>query len=576
MVQRTIRDFMAGIMPERCRRCNVSPVGRWQRYWFSDGGRTALAIVRIAVAVSVLLSLARLADLSPWNLPGSRALYRPVGIWMLLGGHAPPDALVSVLWLLAWTSTVAMLLGVATRASTAVSFISAVAIASLSFATSRTWSHQYNVVFLAQMAMLGSRSGDVLSIDWLVRRLRGLPAHDVPRAYQWSLRLVQLAVALMFAGAMFHKLLQAHFTLRWALSDSIRHHLLIRFDLAGIERPPIVDWLLVEPWRYRTAALLNLISQAAPLAAVFLVKRPWLRAFAGSFFVIETIALGVVVDLWNLHWLPLAAVFVDWDRLIAYLARRPIVHPDVPASWHPPRAARIYIVAFVAYDVITACVPRLDQWLNTYPFSGFPMFSKVRARPPYDVHQPYGISGIRFEVISDRPLDAATQRWFDHTHRTLAEVRDPDELRRRMTAVLTRGRERYGVFGVKGLRLWLAIYEAPAHPEPARFVRHPIALLGELTPDGTFRTALGKLHGTPGPTSEQVTLDMHLVNIPEPATAKLVYYQNELPRPVEIPVERTGMRWDLGYQPITGNPLHFVAILDGTPWVVATHAPWQW
>lgn len=551
-------------------------MSRWQRYWFSDGGRTSLAIVRIAVAASVLLSLARLAELSVWGTPGSHALYRPVGIWMLLGDRAPSATFVSVLWLVAWTSTVAMLLGVATRASTAVSFVSAVALASLSFATSRTWSHQYNVVFLAQMAMLGSRSGDVLSIDWLVRRLRGLPAHDVPRAYQWSLRLVQLAVALMFAGAMFHKLLQAHFTLRWALSDSLRHHLLIRFDLAGLERPPIVDWLLVEPWRYRTAAMLNLISQAAPLAAVFLVNRPWLRALAGSFFVIETIALGVVVDLWNLHWLPLAAVFVDWDRLRAWLARRPLSHPEVPASWRPPRAARIYLVAFVVYDVITACVPRLDQWLNTYPFSGFPMFSKVRARPPYDVHQPYGIAGIWFEVASERPLDARTQRWFDHTHRTLAEVRDPDELRRRMTAVLQHGKERYPSLGIQGLRLWLAIYEAPPHPEPARFVRHPIAVLGELSPDGTFRTALGTLRGTPGASSKQVTLDMDLVGVPAPTTAKLVYYRDELPQPIEIPVERTGTRWDLSGQPIAGNPLHFVAILDGTAWVVATHAPWQW
>src|SRR5690606_32311964 len=80
-----------GIMPERGRRCNVSAVNRWQRYWFSDGGRTSLAIVRIAVAASVLLTLVRLDDVfSAGDLPTSSALYRPVGIWMALGDRPPP------------------------------------------------------------------------------------------------------------------------------------------------------------------------------------------------------------------------------------------------------------------------------------------------------------------------------------------------------------------------------------------------------------------------------------------------------------------------------------------------------
>ena len=58
----------------------------------------------------------------------------------------------------------------------------------------------------------------------------------------------------MFAGAAFHKLLDGHFTLRWALSDNLRNQLLVRFDLASLPRPWLVDWLIDDPWRYRTAA----------------------------------------------------------------------------------------------------------------------------------------------------------------------------------------------------------------------------------------------------------------------------------------------------------------------------------
>ena len=87
---------------------------------------------------------------------------------------------------------------------------------------------------------------------------------------------MQLAVALMFAGAVFHKMLHGHCTLRWALSDNLRHHLLVRYDLAGLPRPALVDWIIDDVWRYRIAALLNLISQAVPLARVHL------RAPAGA------------------------------------------------------------------------------------------------------------------------------------------------------------------------------------------------------------------------------------------------------------------------------------------------------
>src|SRR4051812_16980004 len=120
-------------------------MGRWQRYWFGDGGRTSVAILRIAIATSVLLTLFRL------NKPvstDSASLYHPVGIWMLAGHHAPPHALVQILWFLAWTSTAAMLVGLASRTSAAVSCVTAIALASLSFSASRSWSHEYNVVLL--------------------------------------------------------------------------------------------------------------------------------------------------------------------------------------------------------------------------------------------------------------------------------------------------------------------------------------------------------------------------------------------------------------------------------------------
>jgi hypothetical protein len=533
-------------------------VGRWTRYWFADGGRLAAAVVRVAIAAAVLMSLARLASkVSTSEIVEAHALYRPVGIWMVLGRTPPPDVLVDALWVLAWVASFAMLLGAATRVSTAVSFAASVALAALSFAQTKTWSHQYNVVFLAQLAFLGARGGDVLSIDALVRRWRGLPALDLPRAYQWSLRLVQLAVALMFAGAAFHKLMHGHFTLRWALSDNLRHQLLVKYDLAGLPRPALVDWIIDDAWRYRTAAVLNLLSQALPVGACFLMRRPWLRAACGMFFVVETIALALVVALWNPHWLPLAAVFVDWDALIAGVTRRPLAVPVASPAWRPPRAAWWFVIAFVAYDAVTAFVPALDQWLNTYPFSGFPMFATVRARAPFDEHLPYSVPADHYEIFADRPIDPGTQRWFDHAHRGMETVRDPEQLHARLAKLVEQARARSPELGIRGVRLWLTIFEAPAYPAPAHFEPRPIAIVGELR-DGVFRTALGKLddgHVVPRPRD----LDL--------AGAHFRYYRDDDPTPLDLPDDHIG----------AGDPVYGCVVTpDGLSWLVASHADWQW
>jgi hypothetical protein len=544
--------------------------GRWQRYWFGEGGRTALAIVRIAVAASVLLTLVHLAGRQS---PIASHVYRPVGIWMLLGHNVPPEGVVSVLWGVAWVSSAAMLVGLATRASLAISFLASVALTALSFSASPTWSHQYNVVFLAQLALVGGRTGDTLSVDAWIRRRRGQPPKDDPGAYQWSLRLAQLAVVLMFVGAAFHKLLHGHFTLRWALSDNLRHHLLVRYDLAGTARPAFVDWLLAESWRYEGAALLNMMTQAAPLVAVIFVRHPLVRAAAGMLFVVETIMLGVVTGLWNLHWLPLVAVFIDWERLLARVrGASPAIEQRAQPSWRPPRWLSPWIVAFLAYDVLTGFVPTLDQRLNTYPFSGFPMFATIRAREPYDEHQPYSLVGGTYEVFSDHPIDRAAQRWLDHIHRNVHVVRNPDELQRRLKTVLERMQHFYPDYGIHGLRLWITVFEAPAYPEPARFEKRPIAVLGELVPDGAgtrFRTLLGRLddHDVLTPMPREIEL---------PPTTKLVYYRDERAEPIDVRVPFANGRFDLRSQVLAGNPRYFVAVANGVPWLVTSEARVRW
>jgi hypothetical protein len=457
---------------------------RWQRYWFASGGRIAVAILRIAIAVAVMWALHRLQTRWPSTAPGGGAhsSYRAVGVWMVVGDREPADAVIAALWLVARISTVAMLLGAWSRIATALSFLAFVALASLSYSGAATWSHPFNPILLAQLAFLGARGGDTLSVDALVRRLRGKPPLDVPHGYQWSIRLVQLAVALVFASAVFHKMLGAGFTLRWVTTDNLRNQILLRYDLGGwTQHPPIVDWLLDKVWRFRTAAALSMISQALPILACVFVTRPVLRAICGAAFVVETVALGVVMQYWNLEWLPLAVVFVDWDALARV---RP---PEAPAGWRPRRATKIFVIAFVVYEVAMAFVPQIDQWLNTYPFTGYPLFAALRVRAPYDEHLPYALPAGDLEVLSDPPIDT-TQ--LDAQYRETYKTRTRDALRARLIGILADIRRRFPAAKVSALRIWVVILETPAYPAHAQFVPHRLGVLAELRVDGTFTSKL--------------------------------------------------------------------------------------
>jgi hypothetical protein len=537
-------------------------VDRWHRYWFAEGGRYTVALLRVAIAASVLLSLWRLWQVRPLAAP--EEVYRPVGVWMALGPERPPELLVDALWVLGWAGAGAMLVGLGTRIATAMSFAGGVSLAALSFSGNLSWSHQYNVVFLAQLAFLGARGGDALSLDALIRRLRGRPPRDVPRGYQWSIRLVLLAVSLMFIGAALHKIGSGQFTLRWALSDNLRHQLLVRYDMTGIERPPLVDWLLAESWRYRTAALLNIVSQLAPLLAIAFLDRPLLRALAGVFFILEILGLGFVMELWNLPWLPLAAVYIDWDRLFA-LVRRPRPPPPAPPSAaRPPLPARLFVIAFVLYEATTSLVPGIDQRLNTYPFSSFPMFASIRAARPYDEHMPYAIAGDHYEAIADRPIDPIIQRWFDYSNRNLHTVRDPAKLRTRLAAILARAQERYPDAGIRGLRHHVAFFIAPSYPAPARFDRHLIAITGELLPDGTFRSLLG--------TMTTSSVELRPQNL-DATAARLVSFVNDRPEPLPLAGARAGNTVTAS---VDANPIYVAAELDGRRWLVAWRRTWRW
>jgi hypothetical protein len=525
----------------------------WRSYWLAPGGVCSIAALRIAIALSLLWMLWRFHPIT-----GERpsASYYRIGIWLLYPGR-PGPGLLSALEAIAWCSTAALLLGAGTRIAHVISLVSVLALATYRVSDTPTWSHPDVPPLLASIAFLGAHGGAALSVDAWWRRRRGGPARE-GAAHQASIRLVQIAVVAVFFVAGYLKIKSGR-GLVWALSDNLRNQLLTRYDALDADRTAVADWLLAAPWRYELCALLNLVTQTSQIAAVFLMRRPGLRALLGAAYCAEVLGLGVVMNLWNLHWLPLAAVFIDWDALAARW-RPPAVAPAAPLR-APGRIA--FATLYVVFFAVQAFW--LNQRLRAFPFSSFPLYDDVRARPPFDRHQTYELLGGHIEPLAAHPPPRELVRWLaaQGTFRRMWHDRAPAQLARDLRVILDDTRAAFPDAGVTGVRLWLSVFQAAPYPAPARLDRVDVAVIGELGGDGALRTALGAL------APDGVTVGSPRRGV-ELAGATLAVMVDDVPslRPLAATATATG--WTLA-APLAGDPVYVVAQPPGgaAPWLVA-------
>ena len=120
------------------------------------------------------------------------------------------------------------------------------------------------------------------------------------------------------------------------------------------------------PYVYQTMAVLNLLFQSLPaLACPFLRRRP-MQVLAA-----EAIGLHMIMDLFGWEMLPLAVLFINWDRLSGELSALR-ARGWLLLGW---------ITILIAYQAGTAwTMSDLDN--RNYPFSSAPLYS-VRYGPEH-------------------------------------------------------------------------------------------------------------------------------------------------------------------------------------------------
>jgi len=198
------------------------------------------------------------------------------------------------------------------------------------------------------------------------------------------------------------------------------------------------------------------------------------------------------------------------------------------------------------------------------------MFAAMRAKRPYAEHQAYQLIAGRIELVTDHPiapeLQAAVDR--DYAFRTLHRETDRAALRARTTAMLTELGRRYPALALRGVRVYVTMFELPAYPAPARLIPHDLGILGELV-DGTWTDHVVAL-----PASGRVSL----AGDPALTGAPLAIYREGLP--VAGPPPAADAAGILQVPP-GRDMLHLVARLPGhdgvvRPYVVARRTTAYW
>ena len=538
---------------------------RWRNYWFGLRAPVSIEVLRVAVAV---------ASLHAWNLTAAdsyaallerypEGAYRPIGLLALLGADPPPVWCLEAIKWLGLVAAVFVLVGLFTRAGLVVTALSMCLLVGFKESFVKSWHHGFTPLLVALLAFMLAPAGRRFAIDAVLRRRRGRPAPPEPPA--WPVLLVQVAAGLFFLNAVYWKLRRAG--IDWALSDSLRHHILAQFDWAGRPRTVLADFLVHHELAWKAAAAANMFTQAAPILACFFIRRPLWRAFFGLFFVAEIVLLDQVMDLPNYQWLPLAVVFVDWERLVARLRRQPAPPPEPPEL--TPRARRLaaaFIGAFLVVNLAVAFSVRgADVYLNSYPISQYTMFSQARVKQPTDVHQSWEFESIRFSYddMTPGPDRAEAERGLNKRFRRRWYVRDADTIKRLLVEARGGPRSRK-----RSMTASYAILVAPPHPAEPELAVHPVGVLGRLVKRKKFRSLLGS-SGTDPQGRHYIEPRPTGMELPPDAPITCILGKDPTLRPLEVQAEDGR----LYYQPLGPARHTCMAEVGGERFILAETRP---
>lgn len=244
----------------------MSPLrAAWNRFWFEPRRPWDLCAGRIAFyAMVAILYLPR--DVVGWGTVDP-VFWMPIDTFSFLRLPLFSPGVLAALEA-AWAAALVLAcIGLRTRLACWIAFL--IGFYLLGLPQSMGKIHHFDGIVVTTLAILAlSRCGDALSVDAWLRRRRGLPpAPERSAEYAWPVRLIQVALSLVFFAAGFAKVVVGG--IDWIASDNFRW-ILIRTWHFGPDARPWTDLALFivrhDSLVHTLAALTVVIELAYPLA----------------------------------------------------------------------------------------------------------------------------------------------------------------------------------------------------------------------------------------------------------------------------------------------------------------------
>jgi hypothetical protein len=465
----------------------------------------AAAACRIAVSAALLISQLFRENYAELRHAAAAMPYDPIGILFYLFRHVPPSlALVEWVRVAALISTTLTLVGLLTRPMLVVSFVSSWFLAAMFYSYAGGWSHEYNGMLLVQLVLFVAPCGRALSVDaWLARRRGKSPRPLSVAECNVPVFAAQFMIAWMFFNAFCYKTLVGGEA--WWRSDNLRNILAFQWLAGGEVTPPWVQLVANHAALYHTFALASMTAQGAMLLSLIFFRWPYRRALFGAGFVIETLGLGFMMSRWDIsplnpHWLVLYAVFVDWNYFFS-MRDRASAPVDEPAA-RLPAARRSIAAAAWAWPVTLIAVEFVVSFATagrlppaTYPFTPYPMYSRLYGKVLMPGHQSFEFLGPRF-TSADTDLSLGTKQANVAYSGNFYATEDAD-----LAGVSGRLIQAQRTLANDGgsppsLALLQTIYTVPAYPSPINPSVLTEGVRGMLSRDGTFVGVSSKVSRT--------------------------------------------------------------------------------
>ncbi|QDV72194.1 DCC1-like thiol-disulfide oxidoreductase family protein [Botrimarina mediterranea] len=295
---------------------------RLKKFFFASSAPLNLAVLRIAAfgMLLYLLRSERILTYAAWP----RELYDFPVVADWLYKFLPISAEVaSPLLMVATVTTVLAILGLFTRVAAVVSVLLAIYLIGIPQLSGKV-NHLHHVMLICAV-LACSRCGDALSIDSLIRAVRGAdrgvvapPRRGVRYGLPIRVAMMVLATAYFFPG--FWKV--ASNGPQWVFSNNLENHMLQKWFELETYTPPIP--LHQAPFSGPMGALFAVVFELGlPLALLWKPTRIAWAAMGLTFHNLTNLLMNISFVTLQVMYV----MFVDWQRLLRWLGRAMLGEP---------------------------------------------------------------------------------------------------------------------------------------------------------------------------------------------------------------------------------------------------------